>query len=195
MDYPKRELTFAPVETIETQRLIMRRFTQADAEEMFLTWARDANVTRYMAWLPHPDIEETRRVIAIWEDAYNHPEKEHNFALVIKDTNKLIGSLGIVPRPCNASCEIGYCMGVPFWGKGYMTEAALAAVRFCFEAMNAQKVFATHHPDNPASGRVMQKCGMTRDGLLRRDITLPAVGICDSVNYSVLREEWEGRQK
>jgi ribosomal-protein-alanine N-acetyltransferase len=191
MDYPKRDLTYAPVEPIGTERLILRRFSQSDAEEMFATWANDPDVTRYMTWLPHPDINETRRVIGMWEDDYNHPNAGGNFAITIKDTGKLIGSIGFIPRECNASCEIGYCIGKPFWGKGYVTEAARCVVDFIFTNMNAQKVFAFHHPDNLASGNVMRKLGMTKEGVLRREHTLPALGICDAVVNSVLREEYE----
>ena len=196
----KPELKLVPFENIETERLLLRRFTPDDAQVMFDTWASDPDVTRYMTWLPHPDTNETRDIIEKWMKRYETCATELcevNYAITIKVRHiyprvhgKLIGSIGLVPRERNASVEIGYCTGKAFWGHGYVTEAARALVTLAFDRMNAQKVIAFHHPENAASGRVMQKCGMKREGILRKDFFAPALGMCDAVTYSILREEY-----
>ena len=193
----KPEHKLVPFFDIETERLLLRRFTQNDAQEMFDTWCADPDVTRYMMWTPHPDINETHTVIERWEKRYETAASElgeRNYAIVVKQTNKLIGSIGIMPKERNAGVELGYCIGKSYWGYGYVTEAAQALTAFAFESMDAQKVVAFHHTDNPASGRIMQKCGMTYEGVLRREFFAPAHGMCDAVCYSILREEYFSRK-
>ena len=87
------------------------------------------------------------------------------------------------------SVQIGYCLGRNWWGRGVMTEALGAVIGFCFDTLGAQRVEARHDTNNPASGKVMRKCGMTYEGTLRR-ADRNNQGICDAAYYSILKNEY-----
>ena len=91
------------------------------------------------------------------------------------------------------NCETGYCLGRRWWGRGIATEALRAVIDFLFAQVNFHRVAAVHDPNNPASGRVMQKAGMTREGMLRQSALIKGRFV-DSVVYSILRDEWEAMQ-
>ena len=84
---------------------------------------------------------------------------------------------------------IGYCLGQKWWGQGYMPEALSALISFFFDEVGANRIEAKHDRNNPKSGRVMQKCGMTQEGILR-GVGFNNQGICDEVVYSIMREDY-----
>lgn len=152
---------------IETPRLRLRRLTIADADAMFETWASDAEVTRYLTWLPHESAMQTRDIIETWLEAYESLDC-YNWGLELKETGALIGSLSVVSVDERIECfNIGYCMGRAYWGRGLMTEALGAVCEHLFGVVGANRVEACHDVNNPASGRVMQKCGLRFEGILR----------------------------
>ena len=85
--------------------------------------------------------------------------------------------------------ELGYCIGKRWWGRGLMTEAVRAVVGYLFAEVGVRRVCAQHDTENPASGAVMRKAGMTKDGVLRQGGRNNR-GIVDTAVYSILREEW-----
>lgn len=96
-------------------------------------------------------------------------------------------------KESSASCHIGYCLSRAFWHKGVMTEAFSEVIRFLFEEVGALRIGACHDPQNPHSGGVMKKCGLTYEGT-RRQWGKNNQGICDEVWYSILRAEYFGRK-
>ncbi len=101
--------------------------------------------------------------------------------------------MGLMLAPEHRRAELGYWIGVPHWGHGYATEAALAAVEYGFALLDLRRITCSHFGRNPASGRVMQKVGMTREGILRQHIQKWDVAQ-DLVLYAILAEEWtQGR--
>lgn len=107
-------------ETIETKRLKLRRFKPDDAGEMYTTWACDPEVTRWMRWIPHKHVGETRAIVDQWVEAYEKQDTYH-WAIVLKESDKVIGSIGIFEsqEPTEpAGWEPGYCIGRAYWGKG-----------------------------------------------------------------------------
>ncbi|MBQ7283706.1 MAG: GNAT family N-acetyltransferase, partial [Oscillospiraceae bacterium] len=88
---------------------------------------------------------------------------------------------------CNV--EIGYCIGRKWWGKGLVAEAFSDLIRFFFEEVGAEKVCARHDVDNPASGRVMQKCGLKFEGVIRRELLVKEKPR-DLAHYSILKDEY-----
>lgn len=141
-------------------RIVLRPFAAEDAPLMFKNWANDPDVTRYMTWFPHKDAQETEAIISMWEEGYSKPDF-YQWAILLRKTNEPIGSIGVVKLDeAHQSCELGYCIGKPFWHQGYTSEALKEVLKFLFEQVGFQTVTARHDVRNPHSGDVMKKCGM-----------------------------------
>jgi len=155
-----------PPEYFETERLILRKPCMEDAPAIFTSYAQDTEVTRYMTWSPHKNIEETyghmQITLKLWEDG-----SAYSFAIVLKESNSLIGMIAM--HPDGFKVEIGYVLARAYWGKGIVTEAARAVTNWLLEQPDIYRVFATCDVENLASARVMEKVGMMREGILRRN--------------------------
>lgn len=173
--------------TIETERLILRRFTPSDAPGMFHGWASDANVTKHLSWNPHQNIEETQTLIDHWIQRYD--DYCYNWVVERKDTHELIGNISAISvSRRHHNCEIGYCYGSKYWNRGYATEALKAVINYMLDDCEMHVVEAKHHSTNPASGRVMEKAGMTKDAVLKeRRYHAETDSYCDLVCYSIKR--------
>jgi RimJ/RimL family protein N-acetyltransferase len=101
----------------------------------------------------------------------------------------LLGAVGLRFEQAYAWAELGYWIGVRYWNKGYCTEAAQAVIDYAFAERGLNRVHARHFASNPASGRVMAKLGMTREGLLRQHV-IKDDRYEDLVCYGLLRSEW-----
>ncbi len=178
-------------QSIETPRLLLRRFTVDDAEAMFRNWANDPQVTRYLTWPTHKSVTETEAVLRSWVEKYEAPDF-YNWCMEWKETGEPVGNISVVNLNERAGwAEIGYCMSRCLWGRGIMTEALIAAEDYLFAKVGCNRIQAKHDVQNPASGRVMQKSGMTREGVLRGYGANNRGGSIDVVMWSVLRSEWE----
>lgn len=174
--------------TLETNRLILRRAYITDAEPMFRNWASDPEVTKFLTWPPHKNMDVTRSVVSGWMENY-HKEDYYHWMVVLKETGEPIGSLlascfGRVP-----SAHIGYCIGKNWWHQGIMTEALSAVIGYLFIEVGFSRIEAMHDPNNPHSGDVMRKCGMTYEGTHRKS-DRNNQGICDASYYAILAEEY-----
>ena len=178
---------------IETDRLILRKFKMEDADLMYRNWASDDEVTKYLTWPTHANVNVTRAVLEEWIQKYNNQDF-YNWAIVLKEIGEPIGNLSVVKYDeKTASAAIGWCMGKRWWGQRIMPEAARAVLQYLFEEIGFNRVAAKHDKENPKSGRVMQKIGMTRAGILRAS-GKNNQGIVDEVYYSILKEEYEKKQ-
>lgn len=178
---------------IETNRLILRKFKIEDADIMYRNWASDDEVTKYLTWPTHKNVNETRSILAGWVERYSDPAF-YNWVIVLKEIGEPIGSLSVVKYDeKTASATIGWCMGKRWWGQRIMPEAARAVLQYLFEEIGFNRIAAQHDKENPKSGRVMQKIGMTREGTLRAS-GKNNQGIVDEVYYSILKEEYEKKQ-
>lgn len=174
---------------IETERLVLRKFTMADAEPMYKNWASEDEVTKYLVWQTHESPEVTRAVLGGWLERYADSDF-YQWAIVYKENGEEpIGSISVVSANDKIrKMEIGYCMGKSWWHKGIMSEALQAVIHFLFEETDVQRIEARHDPRNPHSGGVMKKCGMQYEGTLRM-AGRNNQGICDACYYSILRSE------
>ena len=170
---------------LQTERLILRRFVESDAEAMFQNWASSAENLTYVSWEPHPDVEVTRNSIRNWVASYTNPNY-YKWAICLKEKpEQVIGDISIVEMDeIDSSCEIGYVLGKDYWGRGMMTEALKAVLDFCFTQAGFQKVRARYASLNLASGRVMEKAGMTylktiANGVERKDY------VADLIYYQI----------
>lgn len=178
---------------IETDRLILRRFKIEDADVMYRNWASDDEVTKYLTWPTHANVNVTRAVLEDWIQKYNNPDY-YNWAIELKQIGELIGNLSVVKHEeKTGSATIGWCMGKRWWGQRIMPEAARAVLQFLFEEVGFNRIAAQHDKENAKSGRVMQKIGMIREGTLRAS-GKNNQGIVDEVYYSILKDDYEANQ-
>ena len=141
-----------------TDRLILRKLRIDDADEMFSTWCNDPEVTKYMTWNPHENIEVTKLVLSSWLKQYDEPSTVR-YGITLKSSGKLIGSIDVVGYFENAP-EIGYCIGKAYWNNGYMTEACKALIDYLI-SLGHKRIIIRAAKDNIGSNRVIQKCGLT----------------------------------
>ena len=118
--------------SLETKRLLLRPWMEDDYEAMFYGWANDPEVTKYMTWNAHNSIEETKQIINKWIKDYEKPERL-NFAIVLKESNELIGGIDIVGYIENTPV-IGYNLSKKYWNNGYMTEACKCVIDYLFSS-------------------------------------------------------------
>lgn len=175
--------------TIETERLILRRFKESDAPSMFKNWASDPLVTKYLTWPTYTDPKAADRIIGVWMKEYSFPAY-YQWAIELKSIGEAIGSISSVDIKERAGAvTLGYCIGHEFWHMGIMTEAVNAVIAFFFEEVKARSINACHDPRNPHSGMVMRKCGMRYDGTLR-GTGQNNLGVTDEAWHSILRGEY-----
>ena len=144
---------------LETERLILRRFVLSDAEDLFRILS-DEEVNRFLPWFAHRSVAETRAWLA--EDVFPDYRKPvaYRYALERKGENRVVGYLSLLGVDAAERCgEVGYGLLRESWGQGLMTEACLALFAQ-LRRDGFRYATATHDAENPASGRVMQKCGM-----------------------------------
>jgi len=154
--------------TLTTERLVLRPFTLADAPDVRrLAGAKDIAAT--MLYMPHPyEKGLAENWIASLADGWAEGRELH-LAITPAATGELVGAVGLSDlNNRHRHAELGYWVGVPYWGRGYCTEAARRLVRFAFDDLGLHRVIAHHFTRNPASGRVLAKVGMTHEGTLRQ---------------------------
>lgn len=143
-----------------TPRLILRPWQESDTEDLY-EYAKDPLVGPIAGWPPHTSIENSCEII---KTVLSVP---YTYAVVLKDTNKVIGSIGaMIGKKSNLDInddefEIGYWVGVPYWGKGIIPEATQEILRYCFEELHLSKAWCGYFDGNEKSYRVQTKCGFT----------------------------------
>lgn len=174
---------------LETGRLILRRYVNADAAAMYKNWASDEEVTRFLTWPTHPNQEVSGRVIEDWVNQYSDDSYYH-WAVVLKDNGEEpIGDIAVVSLKENVSmAHVGYCIGRNWWHQGITSEALKAVMEFLFDVVDVNRIEARHDPRNPNSGKVMEKCGMKYEGTLHSS-DWNNQGICDACYYALLKSE------
>ncbi len=174
---------------LETERLILRRFVNADAAAMFNNWASDDEVTKFMMWKSHSSIEISQSVTNDWVKQYSDP-KRYNWAIVLKSNgDEPIGAIDVVHMDeAVSSVHIGYCIGRKWWHQGITSEALKAVMDFLFDEVDVNRIESRHDSRNPNSGGVMKKCGMKYEGTLR-SADWNNQGICDACYYALIKSE------
>ncbi len=173
---------------LTTDRLILRGFELTDAPMVQLL-AGAYEIAKTTLNIPHPykaGMAETW--IGTHQEEYRSG-KGLVFAMVDRSDNQLMGAMGLIISHRFNRAELGYWVGKPFWGRGYATEAARELVRYGFQELKLNRIYATHMTHNPASGRVMQKIGMEAEGLLRQH-ALKWDQFLDLAVYGILAETW-----
>ena len=176
-------------QTIETKRILLRRFSEDDAEAMYQNWASDPDVTQFLTWPPHTSIKVSQEILEDWVAAYEKDNYYH-WAIVLKERgNDPIGGICAVNQNDNLSIiHIGYCIGKAWWHQGIMSETLKAVIDYFFDKVGANRIECRHDPMNPHSGMVMKKCGMKYEGTMRES-DRNNQGVCDASWYALVRSE------
>lgn len=183
---------FACLPVLETPSLVLRPMLLSDAREIF-AYASDPEVARYVLWDPHRSLAETRSYIRYIRSLYRSGLPS-SWAVVFRQTGQVIGSIGFMwASEENRSAEVGYSFSRAFWNRGLATEALSAVLNSAFTALNLNRIEAQRDIRNPASGRVMEKCGMRQEGVLRGRL-LNKGEFIDVALCAILRSDWECRQ-
>lgn len=173
---------------LETDRLILRRFRLEDATSLFNNWTSDPEVTKFLSWQPHKNIGETIERLNSWIPQYDNLTA-YRWAIVLKEINEPIGSISVHDDMDDRilRAEIGCCIGKKWWNHGISTEALSEVIRFLFTDVGVNTIAAMHDIHNPNSGKVMKKCGMKFEGILRKSM-IDNQGLNDAACYSILKE-------
>ena len=170
---------------INTKRFYLRKFKITDAQVMFNNWANDIEVTKYLTWLPHKDVEVTKEYLK-----YLVETNKTDLAICDRNTDEVIGSIANVKENGDFSvCEIGYCLSKKFWNQGVKTEVLDAYLDDLFNNQNYKVVEAEHMIENIASGAVMIKCGFRFN--YKTDVLTEKHGWITVKHYSITKEEYQ----
>ena len=137
-----------------------------DAAEIY-AYAKDEEVARYVLWEPHRSVSETRSCLRdlIRRARAGYPS---SWVMVLRDTGRVVGTIGFIWYSAeNCSAEVGYSLSREYWNRGLASQALRAVAAEAFRSLPLNRLEAQHDLRNPASGRVMEKCGFRREGVLR----------------------------
>jgi [ribosomal protein S5]-alanine N-acetyltransferase len=173
---------------LRTARLLLRSFKDEDVPALVrLAGANEIAATTLN--IPHPYTNDDARSFLAKANEDFHAGRSVTFAISISPGGELCGAVGLNLADAHMRAELGYWIGVPFWGKGFATEAARAAVAFGFEALRLHRIYAHHFSGNTASQRVLEKIGMRQEGRSRQHVQKWSRFI-DVENYGLLAEEF-----
>ncbi|TKJ86253.1 GNAT family N-acetyltransferase [Paenibacillus sp. CFBP13512] len=171
---------------LETQRLVIREIQDTDWKAIH-TYTQLPEVTQHTAWGPNTEADTQAYVKEVIAQQQQSSRQDYEFAICLQHEATLIGGIGIHVHQTNA--EIGYVLNPDHQGKGYVTEAAQAILTYGFETLDVHRIYATCRPANRASEKVMQKIGMTREGMMREHWYYKGE-FHDSYLYSILAKEY-----
>lgn len=184
---------FARLPVLETPRLTLRPMTMRDAADIY-AYSRDKEVARHVLWDAHRSLADSKEYLRFILRQYREG-RPSSYGMVLKETGRLVGTIGFMwLNEENSTVEIGYSLARSQWNKGLTTEALGALIPMAFTYLNIHRIEAQHDVANPASGRVMLKCGMRREGVLRGRVYNKGKFV-DVVLYAILREDWEANKR
>ena len=186
-----------PIGTIrlESPRLQFRRFQKGDEMMMFINYCNTQEVTRYLTWSPHEDLQVTHEFLDAILEKYNDPYF-FAWAIIDKKSQQLIGSIDFVKINKNLNeGEIGYVLSEAYWNQGFMSEALNTITNFSFNKADFKRIIIRADARNLASMRVQEKCGYHIDGI-EEDVLQPGQkDLIDIVSRSLSKEEYLTRIK
>ena len=174
--------------TLETKRLILRRMTMKDAQDIF-EYSKDPEVARHVLWDAQKDLSEAKEYCRFMMRRYRQ-DQPSSWGIIHKASGRLVGTIGYMEyREDHGSVEVGYSLARSLWNGGYMTEALSRVIAHTFETMDINRIEAQHELTNPSSGRVMEKCGMKKEGVLRQRLYNKGKYV-DVALYAILHSDY-----
>lgn len=182
------EQIYGNLPILETNRLILRKITLDDVEDMYV-YGSDDEVTKHVTWDTHKTISDTKAFAAFVLNKYQNKEVVP-WGIELKENGKFIGTIDFVSwTPHHKTAEIGYVISKDYWGKGITTEAANEIIKFGFHKMDLVRIEARCFVENIGSMRVMEKCGMSEEGLMKKAMLVKGKHR-DLRLYAILKEEF-----
>lgn len=179
---------------LETKRLILRPWKESDAEDLF-KYAADPEVGPIAGWAPHTSVENSREII---RTILSVPE---SYAVVLRETGKPVGSIGLMFGKASnidlpdSEGEIGYWIGVPYWGQGLIPEAVLEIMRHGFDDLQLGRIWCGYFDGNIKSKRVQEKCGLKYHHT-KENVPCAIEGLIRTEHITCIsREEYENAKK
>lgn len=175
-----------PPPLVHTERLVLRRPVTGDAQVIFERYAQDPETVRYMTWRPHNSIADTREFLGRVDESWSIGS-DFSYVMCLAGEDAPFGMIGI--HPAGFKANFGYVIARPFWGKSYTAEALTVLADWVLTQEGIWRAAAWCDVDNPASARVMEKAGMTFEGVLRRWSLHPNVASepRDCLSYAKVR--------
>jgi len=173
---------------LESERLLLRKITVEDVQDIF-EYALIEEVTEFVPWYPHQTVQDSIEFIKFTDEKYLS-DNWIVFGIELKENHKLIGTIDIRSWDGINNCaDVGYVVSKNYWGKGIMTEALRRVIKFCFEELKLNRVEAHCEEENIGSWKVMEKCGMRHEGILREKVFMKN-RYRSMKMYSLLRSEY-----
>lgn len=174
--------------SLRTPRLLLRPFSMEDAPEV-ARLCGDRAIAETTLAIPHPyELAHAIDFLAGRPESFESG-RAVDFALTLQENGALVGAIGVMIEREHSRAEVGYWIGVPYWGRGYATEALRAVLAWGFENAGLQRIFAHVFPRNAASARVLEKAGLKPEGTLRRHFK-KGDAYEDALVYAILKDEW-----
>jgi len=182
------ENVFGNLPVLETERLLLRKVTLDDVEDMY-EYGSNEDLTKYVIWETHKNLSDSKEFIEFVRTQYEN-KKVSPWGIELKENGKFIGTIDFVSwQPDHHAAEIGYVLSQDYWGKGIATEAANEVIAFGFNHMDLIRIQAKCFVENRGSARVMEKIGMSFEGIRRKGMFVR--GKHRDLNiYSILKEEF-----
>lgn len=186
-------MKYAPIHTLQTSRLVLRKLEQSDVPAFYERLGGNSKVTEHMLWAPHKDISESeasiQKVLRRYESGTCY-----RWGITLRENGELIGIIDLLAFDEEKSgCSFAYMLGEDFWGRGYGTEAVKAVFSFAFDALEIAVIEADHFAENPASGAVMRKAGMSFTGTLPQKYEKNGQ-YHDAHVYRITAQEWRSHE-
>jgi [ribosomal protein S5]-alanine N-acetyltransferase len=183
---------FYDLPTLETERVLLRKFTLDDADDMF-EYSSVPDVSNFVPWETHKTIEDSYRFLNYILKQYQEG-KLAPWAIELKENQKVIGTIDFVAwYPQHYRAEIGFILSKDYWGKGLIPEAANKVIKFGFDNMELNKIKAPCMVENKQSERVLQKLGMTLEGIMKEEYLIKGM-FRNMAVYSILKKDFEKQQ-
>lgn len=179
----------AEIPRLETERLVLRPFSSKDAPDV-QRLAGDVAVADTTLNIPHPYYDGRAEEWILTHQPDFDEGKGVTFAITLRETGEVIGAISLRIENRFNRAGMGYWIGMPYWGKGYCTDAVKAVIAYGFDDLKLNKILASYLPRNPASGRVMEKASMSYEGHLRQHALKDGV-YEDLILYAILRDDVE----
>lgn len=182
-------LTTIGTQTIETPRLILRRFAKGDGKSAFRNWCSDASVTTYLKWSAHSYPLITEQVVARWAREYHDPHCLH-WAVTRKGHGDVIGGVSLTVKDLmDERAELGYSLGSAFWQQGYGSEAVQAVLDYGFDRVGLHRIEAFCDCQNQASAGLLRHLGFRQEGLHRGMCRLANGQFVDCLSFGLCADE------
>ena len=190
---PTASEVFARLPVLETPRLQLRMMRMSDAQDVY-NFSCDPIVAKHVLWDAHRSVADSRFYLRSMIRQYR-AGLPGSWGIIQKETGRIVGTIGFMwYNEENLSAEVGYSLAHWLWNRGLMTEALQAVIDAGFRYLPLNRIEAMHDTANPASGRVMIKCGMQHEGTMRSRVFNKGKFI-DVDMYAILRSDWEKTAK